>query len=449
MATIEQNLERLNNVKTNWRQTLINQGQTIAENAPLESYVVATGEISTEPKLQDKTVTITNNGTQDINADTNYDGLDTVTINTNVQPNLQDKSITITENGTTTISKDTGYDGLNKVEITTDVAGSTEGVVLTLDKTVSYTKNVNTSRVQAYTEKITGLDVSNETDLSYYLTSMYGLKECNPLNTTKATNMSYMFNTCVALVNPIQLSDTSNVTNMSYMFNECRNLKSINIDASAITTGEQMFFDCISLENVNINISNKITNMKNMFYNCNKLETISATQFDTSNVTNMVQVFSNNYLLKSIPSLVTDKVRDLSYAFQNCAELEEITITDTPMLTKAVQAFYNCKKLKRINGILDFTKLTSQSYISNIFGVPTADTTAPTLLEEIRIKNLRTSLNLRYLTSLSHDSLVYLINNLYDRSTTTTATLTLGTTNLAKLTEEEKAVATSKGWTLA
>lgn len=31
----------------------------------------------------------------------------------------------------------------------------------------------------------------------------------------------------------------------------------------------------------------------------------------------------------------------------------------------------------------------------------------------------------------------------------TTQTLTLGTTNLAKLTEEEMAIATEKGWTLA
>jgi hypothetical protein len=32
---------------------------------------------------------------------------------------------------------------------------------------------------------------------------------------------------------------------------------------------------------------------------------------------------------------------------------------------------------------------------------------------------------------------------------TTTKTLTLGSTNLAKLTDEEKAIATNKGWTLA
>ena len=40
-------------------------------------------------------------------------------------PTLQDKSITITENGTTNVVADSGYDGLNQVEIITNVSGGT------------------------------------------------------------------------------------------------------------------------------------------------------------------------------------------------------------------------------------------------------------------------------------------------------------------------------------
>lgn len=53
-------------------------------------------------------------------------------------------------------------------------------------------------------------------------------------------------------------------------------------------------------------------------------------------------------------------------------------------------------------------------------------------------------------TKLSHDSLMSVINHLKDYSGTgTSKTMTLGTTNLNKLTDAEKKIATDKGWTLA
>ena len=50
-------------------------------------------------------------------------------------------------------------------------------------------------------------------------------------------------------------------------------------------------------------------------------------------------------------------------------------------------------------------------------------------------------------TKLTHDSLMSIINHLAEVSST--RTLTLGATNLAKLTDAEKAIATEKGWSLA
>jgi hypothetical protein len=60
--------------------------------------------------------------------------------------------------------------------------------------------------------------------------------------------------------------------------------------------------------------------------------------------------------------------------------------------------------------------------------------------------------DVRWSTKLTHDSLMSIINALYDYSTDTsgtTYTLTLGTENLAKLTDSEKAIATQRGWSLA
>lgn len=50
-------------------------------------------------------------------------------------------------------------------------------------------------------------------------------------------------------------------------------------------------------------------------------------------------------------------------------------------------------------------------------------------------------------TKLTHDSLMVVINGL--QTVTSSQTLELGSKNLNKLTEEEKQIATGKGWTLA
>lgn len=68
-----------------------------------------------------------------------------------------------------------------------------------------------------------------------------------------------------------------------------------------------------------------------------------------------------------------------------------------------------------------------------------------TYLEQINFSGTIASnnLNLSYCTKLTHDSLISVINALADYSgTTTTKAVTLGATNLAKLTDAEKAIAT-------
>ena len=61
--------------------------------------------------------------------------------------------------------------------------------------------------------------------------------------------------------------------------------------------------------------------------------------------------------------------------------------------------------------------------------------------------NFKVSLSLSTCNNLTNDSIMVVINGL--QTVTSTQTLTLGSTNLAKLTEAEKKIATDKGWTLA
>lgn len=62
---------------------------------------------------------------------------------------------------------------------------------------------------------------------------------------------------------------------------------------------------------------------------------------------------------------------------------------------------------------------------------------------------LTNNLNIDDCVKLSHESIMKLLGILKDYAGTgTTYTLTLGSTNLAKLTDAEKAIATERGWTL-
>lgn len=75
-------------------------------------------------------------------------------------------------------------------------------------------------------------------------------------------------------------------------------------------------------------------------------------------------------------------------------------------------------------------------------------------LENLTIEGTigQNNFNVSWSTKLSHDSLMSIITALKDYSTDTSGTqwvVTLGTTNLNKLTDAEKAMATQKGWTLA
>lgn len=64
-------------------------------------------------------------------------------------------------------------------------------------------------------------------------------------------------------------------------------------------------------------------------------------------------------------------------------------------------------------------------------------------------RNICTSINLSQFSGLNHDSLIELLRALVSRKGISAATLTIGSQNLAKLTDEEKAIATEKNWNLA
>lgn len=185
----------------------------------------------------------------------------------------------------------------------------------------------------------------------------------------------------------LKYNDTENVTNMSAMFSDCNNITTIPVlDTS------------------------KVTDMSNMFRNNNRLASIPV--LDTGNVTNMSYMFSSCSSLTTIPILDTSNVNNMNYMFRYCSSLSELPALDVSNVTSTTNMFSGCSSLK-----------------------------------SILMTGMKVNFDISSSTRFERSDLVTILNNL--ATVTTTRTLTMGATNLAKLTDEDKAIATNKGWTLA
>ena len=153
-------------------------------------------------------------------------------------------------------------------------------------------------------------------------------------------------------------------------------------------------------------------------------------QIDTSNVTNMGYMFSSCTNLTTIPQLDTSNVTNMSSMFNSCTNLTTIPQLNGEKLTSVASTFVNCESLENFNGIINLGQayLTTQSANYNNY-----------------------KLNLSYSTKLTEQSIINILNNLYDIKTKgcNTQQVVLGSTNLAKLTDEEIGIAQAKGWTVS
>lgn len=211
--------------------------------------------------------------------------------------------------------------------------------------------------------------------------------------------------------------DTSNITNMSFSLAEMPNVTNLNLsdwDTSNVTT------------------------MRAMFYGNGNMTDLNLEGFDTSNVVDIAAMFQANRNLRNLNlgSFKTDKVTDMSDMFIFCQSLKVLNLSswNTNKVTTMGRMFLEMNALEEIKGTLDMQNVvTTGSMLSYC-----------QKLKEIRIKNLKNNIDLSTTSSLSVDSVNYLLMNVQDVSSSP-KTITLGS-NMSKASEEALANATSKGW---
>lgn len=232
------------------------------------------------------------------------------------------------------------------------------------------------------------------------------------VDTSNVTSLYNAFYGCSSLIS-VPLINTSKVTTFEKAFYNCSSLKDIALlDMSSATTLKQAFYGC-SLKNIPLFDTSNIQNFQNAFENCSSIQTVPS--FDMSSATITTNMFYKCNALKTVPSLNTINVTDMSSMFSWSSNLESVGKLNADKVTNIKNIFYYCNKLANLGG---FT-------------------------------NLSIDLDLTISNYITATSLMNVINEAKDLSTEgKTATLTIGS-KVGLLTEEQIAIATSKGWTLA
>lgn len=124
------------------------------------------GAIPSDYVIPSGTLQITANGAKDV---TNYKN-----VNVNVEPNLEQKTVTITENGTTDVTPTSGKDGISKITINTNVpTASAVEEVATASAMDALLVEANVGKYY----KFTGTTDSNYTNGDLYLVENGGGSE--------------------------------------------------------------------------------------------------------------------------------------------------------------------------------------------------------------------------------------------------------------------------------
>ena len=190
-------------------------------------------------------------------------------------------------------------------------------------------------------------------------------------------------------------------------------------------------------ENTLKNLLDATMSASSLFYNYSGTTVEGLIQpNDTENVINMDNTFGSCHNLINIPQLNTSNVNSMLQICYQCSNITTIPLLDTSKVTLLNNAFNGCLKLVVIPA-LDVSKV---KYATNSFAGCTA-------LKSILMTGMKVSFDISASTKFERADLLIILNNL--ATVTSTKTLTMGSINLAKLTDEDKAIATNKGWTLA
>lgn len=261
---------------------------------------------------------------------------------------------------------------------------------------------------------------------------------CDAVNKSDAKNVD------------LTMIDVSNVTSLDDLFLGNTNLTNINVsnwDTSNITSLKGAFASMQNLESVDFaewNVS-KVTTFYALFDDSRKVNTIDVSKWNTSSATNMEWMFCRiNATKLDVSNFNTSNVTNMHAMFIGNSSLIQLDVsnfdTSNVLNINTMFAYFDVCEELNING-LNLARCTSMNntFSHSNFKVIRCD--------GLKFPNIDMSkIGLNYSTALTVDNIVGLLNALPQSDKG--YSFQIGSDNIAKLSDEQKAIATDKGWTL-
>lgn len=318
-----------------------------------------------------------------------------------IAPTTQEKTITPKKEQQIVVPDD-GVFALSKVTVE-EIPSEYVEVAGTLDITTNGEYDVK--QYEKANVIVGGLEITNASYLFYQGARENLVNELCSFITNKCQNFYrfYSGNSSNMTLTTLPSFDTSNGTNFSEFISSPYITELPHYD-----TSEGIYFD-------NFICSTKVTTLP---------------LYNTGKGTSFTNFLLGNSELIEAPPFDFSNGTSFGYAFGRNTSLVKIPLLDLGKATSVSGIVNSCTSLTTLGGFKDLGKAYRTTNSANYSSY---------------------KLDLSASTLLTHESLMNVINNLYDIAGKgcKTQSLVLGATNIAKLTEEEIAIATNKGWTVS
>lgn len=372
-------------------------------------------------KLESIVKTITVNGEYNITSSKDYDAISDVKVIVNVAPGIKDTFATI------------GYNDVTAGNFLNQFSADLEVSKRILDEWNTLTSDINFT--MAYNEDIVYMPAVDfrlvQRLLSRFFDSCKNLRYIPSIDLTNRTSILGLCDGCESLEKLEKFENVEGCNDISQLFSGCA---SLTISPELRMPARKMslvYSGCSKLQQLPyINLS-EVEEIDSFCGGCESLKSVDLSGWNTPNLKKCHSMFRYCKDLQSVnlSGWNTSNVRDISYLFYSDEKLVDVDLSGW-----------------------DLGNVTNIGYMFGYFG------NVYTLLHFKFGNNLKTKWKSygspRYLPNLTVESLLSIIGGLYDFTgngetpSSSQGQIEFGTTNLNKLTDEQKAVAINKGWTL-